>query len=400
MSNKWLQREGRTWVEKQIITREQYEEILNLYPETPQRMSQMLPILASVLIGLSLLTFVASNWEVIPQIARLAVLVVTTVGFYFSGYVSYRREHTWVGQGLLGLGVVSFGASMILIGQMFHLVAYDAGVFVLWSLAGLGVLYLYRRTFFLLLLSALLLGGQIYAISSFDQASWFLFGLTVFGLGAMAYQSKHVFVGWILAFLIGIQSILLLVSFDVAWSWVGLVPVALYIIGLSLQERPIAQGFLVWPPLYGFIFAILMVFVHEHAYGEAEFLANPVSYLISFVIMTLLAIWKSGGEKGKWIPLLLFAPFFYFTHGDVMYLIVMFVYSALLIFVGDHEMDQVKSRVGVFLFMLSSFVGYIQLAWDFLDKSLFFLMGGLLLFAIHWILRKRNRWISKGGMRP
>lgn len=166
MSNKWLQREGRTWVEKQIITREQYEEILNLYPETPQRMSQMLPILASVLIGLSLLTFVASNWEVIPQIARLAVLVVTTVGFYFSGYVSYRREHTWVGQGLLGLGVVSFGASMILIGQMFHLVAYDAGVFVLWSLAGLGVLYLYRRTFFLLLLSALLLGGQIYAISS------------------------------------------------------------------------------------------------------------------------------------------------------------------------------------------------------------------------------------------
>ncbi|MEW9668594.1 DUF2157 domain-containing protein [Ammoniphilus sp. 3BR4] len=397
MSHKWLRREGPLWVEKQIITHEQYEEIQKLYPDPPRRISQILPILASVLVGLSLLTFVASNWEEMSHLARLIILSLTMVGFYSSGFALYRQGHHWVGQGLLSLGVVTFGAGMILVGQMFHLVAYDARLFVFWSLAGLGTLYLYRHHLFFLLSSVLLAAGQIYALSSFGEASWMLFVLTLIGLGSFTYRAKHPFVGWVLAFLIGLQTILIFVGLDVAWSWITLVPLGMYLVGLALEHRPMSQGFLIGAPAISFTFAALMVFIHQEVYKNSDFLANPLAYLVSFIILSLLTIWKSGGKKSKWLPFFLFAPLFLLSHGDIAYLIAMFMYAASLIFLGDQENEPWKSKMGVFLFMFSSFVGYIQLAWDFLDKSLFFLIGGLMLFAIHWALRKRSRWTAKGG---
>ncbi|WP_164985117.1 DUF2157 domain-containing protein [Ammoniphilus sp. CFH 90114] len=383
-------------MEKSIITHEQYEEIIKLYPESPRRISQILPILASILIGLSLLTFVASNWDGIPQITRLAILTVTMISFYTSGYTLYKKGHQWLGQGLLSLGVVSFGASMILVGQMFHLVAYDARVFVLWALAGLGLLYLYRKPVFFLLASVLIFSGQIYSFSSFSTISWTLLLLTGIGLGKFAYQDVNPLSGWVLSILLHIQAVLLIISRDIAWSWVAFVPLGLYAIGMFLRRKPIAQGFLVLPTIFSFFFSMLMVFIHEHVYDSAEFITSPFAYFIGFIAVLLVVLWQGHGNKGKWLPLILFLPFFFLTHGDVAYLISMFVFSAILIFYGDHQYDAVTARIGVFLFMLSSFIGYIQLAWDFLDKSFFFLIGGLLLFSIHWILKKRRLWMTKG----
>lgn len=396
MSNKWLQREGPRWVEKEIISQQQFEEIVKLYPEPPRRITQILPILASVLVGLSLLTFVASNWDGISHLGRIAILLLTMTGFYTSGFYLYRQGHIWVGQGLLALGVVSFGANIILIGQMFHLIAYDAGLFILWAMASLGMLYLFRLKLFFLMTAVLLFAGQIYAMVSFQEASWVLLGLTIFGLGTFAYQSNQSDNGWIMAFLIGLQAILLMVSEEVAWSWVSLVPIGIYVIALGLGDKPIAQGFTAWASAFSFAFSTLMIFIHEHAYDDPEFLGNTIAYFILFSILFGISIWKSRGEKRNWLPLLLFLPLFYLPYGDMAYLAVIFMYSSFMIYMGDEANQRWQSNLGVFLFMFSSFVGYIQLAWDFLDKSLFFLVGGLLLFAIHWTLRKRNHWMGKG----
>jgi LPXTG-motif cell wall-anchored protein len=35
-------------------------------------------------------------------------------------------------------------------------------------------------------------------------------------------------------------------------------------------------------------------------------------------------------------------------------------------------------------------VAYFKLTWAFLDKSLFFLIGGVLLLSLSWYLRRRN----------
>ncbi|HJV44866.1 MAG TPA: DUF2157 domain-containing protein [Bacillota bacterium] len=393
MSMKWLQREGQTWVEKKIITSEQYEEIIKLYTATPNRFYQVLPIFASLLVALSILSFVASNWGVIPQWGKLTVLFTTLVSFYATGFSVYRRAHVWLGQGLLLLGLATFGASMILIGQMFNLIAYDARLFVFWSIAGFVLLFLYRENAFYYATAVLLLAGQLYSTSTFHTASWMLLLLTIIGLGGFTYRSRSSIFGWILAPLIGIQGILLLTTEQSAWSWISMIPIGIYVVGLWLECKPMAQGFLVWPQVFSFGFSIVMVFSHHYIYQKSAFMAKPVPYLLLFSAMLLIGIWKSRSQVSKWLPMILFLPFFYLPFADMVYLVGMFVYASLLIYFGDQENEGAKSHIGVLLFMLSSFIGYIQLAWDFLNKSLFFLLGGIILFTIHWLLRKRRRWM-------
>ncbi|RKD25059.1 hypothetical protein BEP19_04350 [Ammoniphilus oxalaticus] len=396
MNRKWLEQEGPNWVNQQIITSEQFEEIINLYPPHQRRM-QLLPVLASILIGLSLLTFVASNWAGLSHLVRLMILIVTMTGFYSFGFSFYNKGHQWVGQGLLGLGVITFGGSMILIGQMYHLIAYDARLFVLWSLAAVGLLYLLRRSFFFYLASALIFAGQVYAMTSFGQMSYLLFAITIVGLGYYAFKGKKVSFGFILVNLLGLQMLFLLIEQQLPWAWVSLIPFILYAFGLWLGERPVAHGFHVGPIVFGFGFAVFMVFLHDFSYEYEEFFPNPITFAIVYFLLLLLAGWKIKRDVWKWTPILLFLPLFYLSFGGFIYLISMFVYASFLIYIGDEERHAWKANLGVIMFLISSVVGYFQLAWAFLDKSIFFLFGGALLFMIHWILRRRNRWLVRGG---
>jgi uncharacterized membrane protein len=46
--------------------------------------------------------------------------------------------------------------------------------------------------------------------------------------------------------------------------------------------------------------------------------------------------------------------------------------------------------LGTVLFVVATMVAYFKLTWAFLDKSLFFLIGGVLLLTLSWYLRRRN----------
>ena len=54
----------------------------------------------------------------------------------------------------------------------------------------------------------------------------------------------------------------------------------------------------------------------------------------------------------------------------------------------DHDPDQLT--IGAVLFVAATAVAYFKLTWGFMDKSLFFLVGGILLLALSWYLRRRN----------
>src|SRR5690606_41806800 len=84
MSRKWLEKEGRRWLGLQIITQEQLEQILKLYPSKKFGIG-VLPIFGGLLVGLGVLTFVAANWQEIPQWFRLGLIIAVMCGFYWSG---------------------------------------------------------------------------------------------------------------------------------------------------------------------------------------------------------------------------------------------------------------------------------------------------------------------------
>jgi uncharacterized membrane protein len=95
---------------------------------------------------------------------------------------------------------------------------------------------------------------------------------------------------------------------------------------------------------------------------------------------------------------LLFLPLFYIGYAvEVIYLFVLFGYSICLLLIGYQKHQTDKATIGTALFLISAFVGYVQLAWDFMPKSLFFLIGGIILFMLSWFLEKNRRKLVKGA---
>jgi uncharacterized membrane protein len=98
---------------------------------------------------------------------------------------------------------------------------------------------------------------------------------------------------------------------------------------------------------------------------------------------------KIGRITSLW-ELCLYLPFFILPYSSLFYLIGLFILSSYLIWDGDRLDEKEQTQMGIVGFLLSTLFGYFQYAWDFMDKSLFFLVGGILLFVIHLSLRKRK----------
>ena len=124
MSRKFLDTESPGWVTDGIISEAQRQQLLARYPPEAQALG-LLPVLGSVLVGLSGLSVVAANWPALPAVLRVALLLGSLLGAYGAGAYFLRRGNPDLGHGLIGLGLILFGVSIILTSQLFQLVGYD-----------------------------------------------------------------------------------------------------------------------------------------------------------------------------------------------------------------------------------------------------------------------------------
>ena len=144
-----LRREIAVWVEDGLIDGDQADAISKRYgPDEPEEDSggllvQAIYVIGACLIGGGAISFVASRWEEIPIPFRMALLMGTLltceiVGFYL-WKVSGKREK--LGEALVLLGALVFGANVVLIAQMFHLHGEPYGAFGVWSLGAVVIAY-------------------------------------------------------------------------------------------------------------------------------------------------------------------------------------------------------------------------------------------------------------------
>jgi uncharacterized membrane protein len=96
-----------------------------------------LAILAAVLIGFAAMSFVAANWQDMPRLVRLAVLFSSVAGSYLAAGALFQRGMGAFGHAAALSGVALFGASMMLVSQMFHTDGNPADLVLVWALGGL-----------------------------------------------------------------------------------------------------------------------------------------------------------------------------------------------------------------------------------------------------------------------
>ena len=122
-----LQRELPQWIERGIIAESSAAQLSEQYRlgeinrDIGRLFSLTIMIIAGLLIGGGIITFVAAHWESIPPAVKIAGGLVLLIAAYSAGWrmiATPRRER--LGHALLFLGTLIFGANIGLFAQVFN----------------------------------------------------------------------------------------------------------------------------------------------------------------------------------------------------------------------------------------------------------------------------------------
>src|ERR1044071_879822 len=127
------------WQADGVIAPAAAEAIRAALPPAPRAVNipTVIGMLGALLIAAAFLAFVAANWPAIARPARFAILLAGIGCAYGAGAWFDRRDRTYLADISVTVGSIVFGASIALVGQMYHLGEDFAGGLMLWSVGSL-----------------------------------------------------------------------------------------------------------------------------------------------------------------------------------------------------------------------------------------------------------------------
>jgi uncharacterized membrane protein len=409
----WLEKESKLWVEQNYITTDQQGLILSQYPESEEGRHgiRWLPILASILIGAGVLSFIASNWQELSETFKLMIIFGSIIGFYFAGEKMYQKGNEMVGLALTMLGILFFGAGIILIGQLYHLVSYNAAAFYVWYIAALLLAYVYRSAILLALAVVIVNIAGYYSLIEFSYFSFTYYALL---LGSFPFLISRE-VKWVKGFMFILLTIYTLIgtAADIGnplfLLTVGSVLLVAgdFISPLSNARKGFSNTAKVFGYIHGVLFALVIVYELDDSFFfnmdnyEFIYVGTPLlalAFIASVVVRYRQKDWGSLIDWILFIPLFLISPVSDGIHLDWVYILLVFIFSIAL-FVFGSTREAYRINAGTAFFILATIVAYSNFAWDFLPKSLFFTMGGIILFVVSYILNRKRRQVirAEGG---
>ena len=132
-----------SWVEREIISVEQARTICRLYDVDYEAIRsrstgyRVLVVLGFLFIGLALITVIGANWDTIPRGVRMGGLLALTAGTHVLALRHHLSDRTSLATGLFVLGNLFYGASIILIAQIYHLGEHMPDGVFWWALGSL-----------------------------------------------------------------------------------------------------------------------------------------------------------------------------------------------------------------------------------------------------------------------
>ncbi|AKI00500.1 putative membrane protein [Hoeflea sp. IMCC20628] len=141
MFRSYLSREIDQWTRSGLLQPGQAEALLKDHDRrhTGFSLSSVLAVLAAVLFGAAVIALIAANWEAIPRPMRVAMIVVLISAGLAIAAVALRRSARWISEAALVFTLLSYGAGIALVGQMYHLSGDDAAFMLAWTIGALVV---------------------------------------------------------------------------------------------------------------------------------------------------------------------------------------------------------------------------------------------------------------------
>jgi uncharacterized membrane protein len=157
-----LERDLKRWHEEGWVTGEGYRAIFAELAQGPKlSASAALTAIGAILLGFAAISFVAANWNEIPRLARVAMLVAALWAAYGSAAYLYKCEFPDFAQAAVLTGALFFGAAVMLVTQMYHIGSANLpGFMLLWTAGAAAAALLFR--------SSLTLGGAMILASAWN----------------------------------------------------------------------------------------------------------------------------------------------------------------------------------------------------------------------------------------
>ncbi len=97
------------------------------------RAASILGVLGAVLLGFAVMSFVAANWQDMPRITRLGLLLSLLFASYIVAAALFSRGLDLFAHAAVLLGACIFGASIMLIAQMYHIDGNPPDAALMWA---------------------------------------------------------------------------------------------------------------------------------------------------------------------------------------------------------------------------------------------------------------------------
>jgi uncharacterized membrane protein len=431
---KRLRKELPTWAEKGWITPGADEAILN-HVATEKHgvrfLTFALSVLGVLLLGSGVITYFAANWDVMSKLSKLCLLFGSMWGaFMLAGYLLPAKRAPHIGQAIVLLAIILFGTNIMLIAQTYHIDSHYPNGILMWTLGGLLTAYLLAAQPALIAaiaLSVLWTGMESFG---FDRPihAWFL--LVWGSFLPIIFRRK-----WRIA-LHGVLIGLLLWSFFsfVTFDGQGRQNAALYLVqiyfmaflALFLVGRLMAshdklsfgagliQNYAVFAgllSLYTLSFPELQRGPSRQTEAVAGTAASPfiVSTLLIIGIIAGLVFWlqKRRGENGApsyvlWgrgliaVVMILIVVNLFVGRSEanvlaVAFNILLFASVVWLVVAGQDLNNRLYINLAFGFFGLTLISRYFDTFWSLLNRSFFFMAGGVILIAGGLLLEKHRR---------
>ena len=430
------------WIGRGLVPAENRQAILDDIADAPRGWSASgaLAILGATLLALAALSFVAANWTHLGNLVRLVLVFATLWACYLSAGWAFGRNSSALGHALALLGAALFGVAIVLVAQIFNMSSWRYTVLAIWTVGAIATAVAVPSRP-VLILAAILGASWIWAETFNPYAPDVIWGYLPLWAVTMIVASRmrslvsanFLAIGlylWI-AFLLWdyaqddrlselqSASVLILASAGTAMffaalrdrDWFGFgaqtnwgTTVAL-IAGFTVQfpldryegwsNRQLeiessdrwAEISGVWGADYWILaggFAALLAaglvwrFLRTPA---SRTLAIPAAAAGAFAVLLPSLAGLLGGEA---ILLL-----------RILVGIVIFAVAIALILYGSREGRRFTGGMGIALFVAQTLYVYGETFGDLLDTSLFFLIGGLLLFGLSMTVIRVQKRLSR-----
>lgn len=374
----FLMNEIRTYRKNDWITSEQESKMLSLYDVTAKNnFNFILLTIGALILGLGILLLIASNWQSFDKFTKLGMIYASYFGAGFGSY-AVRENYPKTSKSLLYLSMLIFGGGIFLTGQMFHFGGSFEHSFLIWGAGTMAVAFIFRDSILYAMASLLCM---IYVGMSF-------FNSGVFG---SIFSGKQVTYDWIIAAIPLV--ILLRKRFEEAKTvsvWNNLL-VATTVMYFTLTTfTPDHWTLSLWV-LFGM--GVTMYYIPFKCNRNTHQLIGTLMMGFAGMWMTFQFFWKEcikqllnitgNGFGSNWIASL--------DQDSNLEMIVSVTFSIVLIAFFLYMLRKHEKIAPVVLICAVILRYYFDIAYGFMDKSIFFIVGGLLLIGTGIFIEKTKR---------